>query len=233
MVCKGKTYPCAGVVSWECECNPATTRQEGDITTRRVAEVQVGGVGRLIEDTLTLTKNEPIVTVNMHRVRDGNGTARGLLNDPVCPDALGRELNQVVHTGVGGVFVDNILKSGIAPVNVDGGHIDAPDDDVLSVGSDLFNVDVDFEVIQLALEVRTGDGGVPPGGERSFILADSGCRAQGAGVGCSLGSTIVVKHGTTVEGVGASAVLSDLSAEPVVACSLVGCDDDIVSLTNG
>lgn len=165
-------------------------------------------------------------------MRDWNLRASSLLNDPVRPDALGRQFDEVVSLRVAGVAGDDVFECWFLPVNINGGHIDAPNDDVLVIGCDLFNIDVHIEGRDLACEVGARHSSVPPRLQRAFVLANTG---SGGPVGCwiSCSGTGICEYAAAIEVVGACTISRRFCPEPIVARRLISVDDDIVTLSNG
>ena len=164
-------------------------------------------------------------------MRDRDRGARRFLDDPVCPDARGRQLNQVVHTRVRRIAVDHVLHCGFLPIDVNCSQVDTPDDDILAVGGDLLDVDVDFEVLNLIIEIRTRDHSIPPRHKWALILADGryGCSRRIWIASCG---PVISENTPTVEIVCARAVASYFCSEPIVARSLIRDDNDIVTLAD-
>jgi len=179
------------------------------------------------------------VAVEMDWVRRW-GTLAGLdvLDDPVNPFALEGKLDQVLGDGEGVVAVHDILDDRLAPVDVHGGRVQGPDDDIaggpdgVERGRD--ELETNGESLDLGKEVGdVADVVGNPWGEgrgsqavTTVGVAGGGCRLSDLDTRvCEDGET-----GTLVVGVAASGL--GLSAEPVVAGGLVGVDDDFVSLTD-
>lgn len=53
--------PGSRVISRERDDDPTTSREERDVTTRRVVEIELGRVGRLVEDTGACAEDEEVV----------------------------------------------------------------------------------------------------------------------------------------------------------------------------
>lgn len=77
--------PCAGVVSWEGDCEPAAGRQDCNIAACRILESKRGDGINLVEDANTGAENVEVMTVKMDGMRDGNWGASSFLDDPVRP----------------------------------------------------------------------------------------------------------------------------------------------------
>lgn len=169
-----------------------------------------------------------------------------VLNDPVDPLAFVGKLDQVLSAREAVVAIHDVLKDGLAPVDIHGGSVDTPNDDVaISVGvwvtwdgldtlGDAWNTETDGESLNLSEEVGDVTDLVGhPGGERSRGVTVAAVGVVGLG-GRSGNLLARVGHdsvtNTIVGGVAASSL--GLDTEPVVTGSCVGVENDFVSLTN-
>lgn len=141
-------------------------------------------------------------------------------------------LDEVIGRGIAGITVGDKLKSWLLPVNVNGRHVDTPNDDALVVGRDLLNANVDVKILGLIDEVGTGNGVGHPRDEGRLILADRWCSISGSSWVTARGTRIGEDSATEVV-VGTGTILSDLGAEPVVADCLVCRYDNLVALADG
>ena len=95
-----------------------------------------------------------------------NDSAFSFLNDPIGPDVLDRQLDEIVHMWIRGVFVNHVLQCRLFPIDIDGCQINAPEDNVLTITSDLFSMNIDFKIICLVDEVLAGHVHCPPRNKR-------------------------------------------------------------------
>ena len=143
------------VVRRERDRKPPAAGQEGDVAARRVLPREACGRGLGVELPVAAAEDVEVVAVEVDWVRDRDGGAGWLLDDPVGPlrvllgvvqgrgkgggrrwdtyDVGGGQLDEVVGRGVVCVLVRDVLERGLVPVDVDGGEVDAPHDDVLAV----------------------------------------------------------------------------------------------------
>jgi hypothetical protein len=168
--------------------------------------------------------------VQMNRVRE-RGVLLAHLNEPVGPSTLVRDLNDGVGVGVANVVLEDVLKGRFVPVDHHSSGVQMPKGNILAVcgktGSNASAEGLDLGgplgLVDCLSPVGNGDKLTTAVGRRSFV-------AIGRLSGCD---TRVSEQGATVVVVTTEAVGSCLSTEEVVARSLVGGEDDIVSLANG
>lgn len=221
--------PRARVVGGEGNGEPAAGGQDGAVATRGVVEVELGGRGRRVEDARAVAEDVEVVPVQMHGVGNRNLGARCLLDDPVGPNAGSWQLDQVVRMRVACVLVHDVLNRWLLPVDVDCCHVDTPEHNVLLVGGHVRDSQVHAQVLDLAHEgCARDDVGDDRRRERLFTSARlSRACARRVARRCSL----VLEDGLAVEGAGSVAAWGRVGVEPVVACGLVGSDDDVVALS--
>lgn len=92
-------------------------------------------------------------TVQVNWMRDRNLCASSLLNDPVRPNTLSRQLDEIVDLRIAGIAGDDVLQRWFLPVDVNGGQIDAPNNDTLVVSLDFRDINVHIEGRGLIQEV--------------------------------------------------------------------------------
>jgi len=169
-----------------------------------------------------------------------------VLNDPVGPLALKGKLDQVLSAREGVVLVHDVLKDRLAPVDIHGGGVDTPDNNIaVSVGvrvagnsldtlGDTRKTETNGECLDLSEEVGSVTNCVGyPWDERGGAVAVTAVGVGGLGDRCGNLLSLVGHDGETSTVVeGETARRLGLSTEPVVASSLVGVDDDFVSLTD-
>lgn len=90
------------------------------------------------------------------------------------------------------VLVLDVLQRWLSPVDIDGGHVDAPGDNILVVGGNIGNIEINLEIPDLIHKVGAGHVDVPPWhelGQRIFASGWVGgvvrvwCREGSIGVG--------------------------------------------------
>lgn len=225
-------HPGTWVVSIERKSEPATTWKDGGVTTWRRGEVEPRNGRRWVEGAGTSSKDEEVVTVEMDRVR-WRRDVRKLLDDPVVPLALVRDVDEVDVGWVAGVSGEQVRQSRVVPGNVNGRRVERPTDDVLAVANDGINRgDTNVEVVDLASKWSAGNSLRPVRHERTRLDAYIGLSERSA-CWCRLRDRAVGPDGATVKVVTAQAVSRGISAEPVAASGLVGINDHVVSLTDG
>jgi len=124
------------------------------------------------------------------------------------------------------------LKGWLLPGHIDTSEVDAPDNNVLAVSRDSLSSKIDLEISCLADEISAAADSVgDPRNQRARFRAVT--RLGGTG-GCGVcdSNSVICEDATAVEIVGTRARSHNLSPEPVIACGLVGCEDDIVPLAN-
>ena len=170
-------------------------------------------------------KDVEIMTMKMDRMRNRrrNTLISNLLDNPVHPLALSCKLNQVLRDGERVVVLLHVAQDGIAPLYIDSGGVNAPDDNVLVVCADVRKHETDVEGVGLGDKLGGGaDDVADPGSEWAGLdtLPDALC-AIGIGLLSGWGGFLdaaigndgkacAVVGGVAAEGFG-------LDAEPVVA----------------
>lgn len=132
---------------------------------------------------------------------------------------------------VRGILIDDVLQRRLLPVDIDRRQIDAPNHDVLSITGDLFDVDIDFQILDLVIEVGAGHCCIPPWHERTLILA-YGWLSERLRAWVGNGGAGVGEDAATVEVVRAGTVRCRVCTEPVVTRTGSCVNDDIVALAD-
>jgi hypothetical protein len=153
------------------------------------------------------------------------------LDEPVGPGTLVRNLDDGVGIGVANVVLKDVLKGRFVPVDHHSGGVQMPKGDVLAVcgktggnaSAEGLDLGGPLGLVDCLSPVRNGDKLTTAVGRRSFI-AVCGLGGRNARVG---------EQSTTVVVITTETICGCLSTEEVVARSLVGGEDDIVSLANG
>ncbi|KAI7341518.1 putative multicopper oxidase, type 1 [Hortaea werneckii] len=174
--------------------------------------------------------DEEVVAVEVDGVRDRRGAAV-LLDQPVVPLALVGGVVDV-HAGlVVVVVVGEVLQRRLLPVDVHGRVAERPDKERVAAGRELGLRDADVEAALGVVESAGGNGLDPVWCGLAWLLAVARLRVT-AGGRLARRSVAVAPDGFGVEVVCAKAVGRHVRTEPVVARSLVGLDDNVVTLTN-
>ena len=219
--------PSARVVRRERNCHPAATGESGGVAAGRSVPVQ-DGAARVV-DAPSLADDEVIVAVEMHGVRDRGGALHGL-DQPVVPLAIAGGRDDVQLGWVVGVAIHQVFESGCLPVDVDGRCVDGPDDHGVAVRLELGLGEVD---VHRLVDERSGRNGLlPVRCQICWLSADVGL-AVGAGCWGAGRDSVVGPDSLRIEAVATQAIPCNIRAEPVVARSLVGVDDNVVTLANG
>lgn len=145
---------------------------------------------------------------------------------------LAGNLEQVICARVVRLSFLNVIKSRKIPHDIDGGHVYAPDNDILAIGGDLLTSKIDLQVPNLVEEGFTVYRIRNPRREGCRITAAGGERCGGAGR-VALWCTRVAEDGAAIEVIRASTVGGNFGPEPVVANGLVSGEDNIVPLADG
>lgn len=216
--------PGTGVVALECDDDPATRGEHGNVTARGVLAVETVNILRLVEDVARLrewrgvgraAENDKVVSVQMEGVGEREAAVGIVLNEPVGPLVHRVDVDQVVGGGVGGVGLHNILGNGFLPVHVDGGAVHLPHEEGGYRG---VKVDVD-RVGDGLLEGGDGHGTLYNGAEVEDIIALVVGRA-GAGVGRKAGGGVGIAEDGGWERVVAAAaevLATKRHIEPIVS----------------
>ena len=153
--------------------------------------------------------------VQMHWMWDWHHCTLSLLDDPVRPDVLNRELDKIIRMRIRGVLINDVLQRRLVPIDVNGSQIDTPKDNILTITGNLLAMQIDLEIVGLINEVVARNICCPPWNERRFVLADCRCWcALSCGV-CNR-DTIVREDAAATELVGAGTITSRLCPEPVI-----------------
>lgn len=173
--------------------------------------------------------DESNLPVQMNGVRQ-RGVLLAHLDEPVSPGTLVGDLDDGVGVGVAGVALENVLHCRLIPVDHHGGGVQVPKGEVLAVcGETGSNTSAEGLDLSGVLALVNGLSPVRNGDEFSAAV----CRSSLVAVGGLSGSdSRVSEQSTTVVVVTTVTIGGCLSTEEVVARSLVGGEDDIVSLTN-
>jgi hypothetical protein len=212
--------PHAGVVGDEREHQPAGGGQERGIATGRVGEVEGR---RRVEGAESFGEDPEVVAVEMDRVRERDGR----LDDDVDHLLGGGELDEqgagVCRQRV--AFLD-VEKRRVVVLGHEGVAIEIPLVQVVLVGLDDDGQRGGCNVCWAGVEGDLGD-------QVGESYVDALVRVGGAHGGWSgAGETLVVERGLDVsvlDGVGARFLVVD--TEPECTRRLVGCDDNIITLT--
>lgn len=125
-------------------------------------------------------------------------------------------------------MAEHVAQDRVLPTDIDGGEIETPHDDILSVGRDAWT-DIDVQGLGLAGECVAGDVVDDPWYEGALVVAVGGsCRSGACGI--RRGRAGVAENTSSVEVVGAVAGSFGFGAEPVVSDCLVGVDNYVVAL---
>lgn len=166
----------------------------------------------------------------MDGVRE-RGVLLAHLDEPVGPGTLVRDLDDGIGVGVAGVALEHILHGRLIPVDHHGGGVQVPQSEVLAIGGETGgNSSAEGLNLSGVLALVNGLGPVRNSDELGATICRLGLVAIG---GFSGGDSRVCEQSTTVAVVTTVTISGCLGTEEVVARSLVGGEDDIVSLTNG
>lgn len=159
---------------------------------------------------------------------------RRLLDQPVVPSTFRDGVNETVAAWVVCVLVEQVGHGGHAPVDVQAGLVECPDNDHITTWGDLSTCEVNVQgrshLGEVAAWNRLGPVWIDVGGLSA--VRDS---CEGGADRVRSSNTGVRPDCAAVPVVGALASSVDLSTEPVVGSGLVSVDDNIVTLadTNG
>ena len=167
--------------------------------------------------------------MQMNGVRE-RGVLLAHLDEPVSPGALVGDFDDGVGVRVAGVALEDVLHRRLIPVDHHGGGVQVPKGEVLAVGGETGS-NSSAEGLDLSGVLALVNGLIPVRNSVELSAAVGGRSLIAVGR-LGGGDSRVCEQSTTVVVVTTETISSCLSTEEVIARSLVGGEDDIVSLTN-
>ena len=167
--------------------------------------------------------------MQMNGVRE-RGVLLAHLDEPVSPGALVRDLDDGVGIRVAGVALEHVLQGRLVPVDHHSSSVQVPEGKVLAIRGETGS-NSSAEGLDLSGVLALVNGLIPVRNSVELSAAVGGRSLIAVGR-LGGGDSRVCEQSTTVVVVTTETISSCLSTEEVIARSLVGGEDDIVSLTN-